>query len=209
MMMQSDHNYSSYLPPADEKVMGDLATLEDKISLCQSMLNESGASIDTNEALLAVIGFLEACVPRMVELIDVAAQGALQEGTFEKCLLVNDRLTNTLADVDKDPKDRQTLTPAAAATPSSPGGVDLLEDGGKDDTINGNMDNLKIDSNEDSKKTSVDPFAGAPSLMDPSPPENPFSANSTQSGPAVADAKIENDEDDDFDSFFRERTSAP
>ncbi len=190
--------------------MGDLATLEDKISLCQSMLNESGASIDTNEALLAVIGFLEACVPRMVELIDVAAQGALQEATFEKCLLVNDRLTNTLADVDKDPKDRQPLTPAAAATPPSTGGIDLLEDGGEDDTISRNVANLKIDSTENSKQSSADPFAGGPSLMDPSPPENPFSIGATQSAPAAAGVKYDDDdEDDDFDSFFRERTSAP
>ena len=52
------------------------------IALAQSMLVNAGplSSItnDTNEALLTVIGFLEACVPRMMELIEAAASGALK-----------------------------------------------------------------------------------------------------------------------------------
>ena len=66
----------------DEKILSDLSTLNEQISLAQSMLVNAGplSSItnDTNEALLTVIGFLEACVPRMVELIEAAASGALK-----------------------------------------------------------------------------------------------------------------------------------
>lgn len=70
-MMQSDHssnNSRSFhssntatnnkMTP-DEKVLSDLVTLEEQISLCQSMLNETGSSIDTNEGgcvcLLAIV----------------------------------------------------------------------------------------------------------------------------------------------------------
>ena len=66
----------------DEKILSDLSTLNEQISLAQSMLVNAGplSSItnDTNEALLTVIGFLEACVPRMMELIEAAASGALK-----------------------------------------------------------------------------------------------------------------------------------
>ena len=99
----------------DEKILRDLSTLSDQVSLCQSMLAASYSSSSTSsfaggdaalsyatddEALLTVIGYLEACVPRMVELIEAAAQGALSASTFEECLVANDRLTNVLADVE-------------------------------------------------------------------------------------------------------------
>ena len=66
----------------DEKILSDLSTLNEQIALTQSMLVNAGplSSItnDTNEALLTVVGFLEACVPRMMELIEAAASGALK-----------------------------------------------------------------------------------------------------------------------------------
>lgn len=159
----------------------------------------------------------------MVELIEAAAQGALKEEAFEKCLVVNDRLTNILADVDKDPKDRQPLTHAAAApSPDSAGEVDFLE-GGDDDvdlTMNQNMGNLKIDSSANQGKTTgleseyaaklpADPFAGGPDLLAPTPPANPFtSGDAIQTGDVAAvSGSLKVDDDDDFDAFFRDRTS--
>lgn len=119
-MMQSTHSAGSGIQQnnatasnPDEKVLTDLVTLTDQINLCQSMLAQAGSSIDGDEALLSVIGFLEACVPRMVELIEAAAQGALKPETFEECLLVNDKLASILSDVDKDPKDRQPVNVTA------------------------------------------------------------------------------------------------
>jgi len=88
---------------ADSKILKDLATLVDQIKLCYSMLRPSDGSkvhIDSNDALLSVIGFLEACVPRMIELIDAGAQGALAEETMVKCLEVNDALCQTLENLD-------------------------------------------------------------------------------------------------------------
>eukprot|EP00957_Ditylum_brightwellii_P052607 3989063-Ditylum_brightwellii.AAC.1 len=53
------------------------------------------------KALLAIVGFLEVCVPQMVELVDAAAQGVmLQESTLEQYLDVNDALLKILENFD-------------------------------------------------------------------------------------------------------------
>ncbi|EJK77258.1 hypothetical protein THAOC_00922 [Thalassiosira oceanica] len=63
----------------DAKVLSDLSALSGQIELCGSMLKLAGplSSIKEDDALLAVIGFLEASAPRMVELIEAAAGGSL------------------------------------------------------------------------------------------------------------------------------------
>jgi len=197
------------------------------------LVNAGGPStLAANEALLTVIGFLEASVPRMVELIEAAAQGALKEGTFEECLVVNDRLTNVLADVEKEPGERRPLTPAAASSPvaaaaaaassagDSPGAQSIGE-------IDQGMQNLGVVGGGDSdvvvvggKTTGLesedmgksDPFAGGPDLLAPTP-SNPFtiseSMGSTESAGAAGKKIAAADNDDDFDAFFRDRTSAP
>ena len=215
-MMQSTHSTSSSgnatASNPDEKVRTDLATLTDQINLCQSMLAQAGSSIDGDEALLSVIGFLEACVPRMVELIEAAAQGAFKPETFEECLLVNDKLTNILGDVEKNPKDRQPIVPAAAAAASATAGdANNLED---------EMDKLAIGEAAAAaaplaavaggKTTGLDdaddPFSGGVDLLSPTPlSSDPFS---TTSAAAPAAAALKSDDDDDFDAFFRDRTSA-
>jgi hypothetical protein len=83
-MMQSDHSNHSSSPTPDQKIKTDLTTLTEQINLCQSILAQcpTPSSIDANESLLSTIGFLEACVPRMVELIDAAATGAFSEEIF-------------------------------------------------------------------------------------------------------------------------------
>ena len=72
-MMQSIHSTQSTssqpnMMNPDEKIKSDLSTVSEQITLCQSMLVNAGplSSIQQNEALLTVIGFLEACVPRMM-----------------------------------------------------------------------------------------------------------------------------------------------
>eukprot|EP00957_Ditylum_brightwellii_P096693 7364598-Ditylum_brightwellii.AAC.1 len=90
-MMKSDHNSnrsnhaSTSTGRADSKILTDLTTLSDQIKLYQTMLGSTPPSqCQHNKALLVVVGFLEACMPKMVELVDVAAQGALlQESTLE------------------------------------------------------------------------------------------------------------------------------
>lgn len=207
----------------DEKILSDLSTLNEQIALAQSMLVNAGplSSItnDTNEALLTVIGFLEACVPRMMELIEAAASGALQPETFEQCLTVNDKLTNILADVEKDPKDRQPLTHAASAatttdTAASGDNVDIEEDMNKL-SVTGTGDNAlaggkttgldPVDLFGGKTAENDDPFASGPDLLAPtSTTDDPFKITATIEGQAKAA-----DNDDDFDAFFRDRTAAP
>lgn len=209
-MMQSSHSSSigtagnAAASNPDQKVLTDLATLTDQIKLCQSMLAQAGSSIDGDEALLTVIGFLEACVPRMVELIEAAAQGALKPETFEECLVVNDKLTTILSDVDKDPKDRQPIVEVAAAASSS---ASATTDSDEIDRVEQGMENMAVGSPVPAaavaggKTTGLDdedPFASGPDLLNPTPIQSdPF-------GTAKSDAV---DDDDDFDAFFKDRTS--
>jgi len=144
--MKSDHNSngsnhaSSSTGGADSKILTDLETLSDQIELCQTMLGSTPPSQrQHDEALLAVVGFLEACVPRMVELVDAAAQGALsQESTLERCLEVNDALLKTLENFD-DPNymGGGGTASASAAASSSSAGVEEEEEG-----LAGDLDDL-------------------------------------------------------------------
>lgn len=61
--------------------------VKDKITLCREMLPES-AGVDKDPAFSEVVGFLEACRPRMVDLVEAGVSGALGEDTFAKCLQV-------------------------------------------------------------------------------------------------------------------------
>jgi len=236
-MMQSTHSNTSQTKPnmnnPDEKIKADLSTLSEQISLCQSMLVNAGplSSIQDNEALLTVIGFLEACVPRMMELIEAAASGAIKEETFEMCLTVNDKLTNILADVEKDPEDRQPLTAAASVGGSSGDGVMV-----SDNKIDSDMNKLSISSDSNIKlggKTSGmneedlrkpppeevlenDPFAGGPDLLQPTqtaPLTMMGTSTTTEAAMAPASSygqttKTDGNDDDDFDAFFKDRTTA-
>ena len=231
--MQSTHSNTSQTKPnmnnPDEKIKADLSTLSEQISLCQSMLVNAGplSSIQDNEALLTVIGFLEACVPRMMELIEAAASGAIKEETFEMCLTVNDKLTNILADVEKDPEDRQPLTEVASAAGSSSGN-EMVSDNKIMDanklsiTSEGADNNIKLGgktsgmSEEDLRKPppeEVDPFAGGPDLLQPTQtaPLTMMGTTTAESAmaPSSSDEQVKiDDNDDDFDAFFKDRTTA-
>ena len=90
---------------ADRKILADLDILLEKMDLCDTFLRPAGGTlVETpvykSDEVLEVIGFLEACAPRIIELVEAAAQGALSEQVLEKCLLVNDRLTTNLSDID-------------------------------------------------------------------------------------------------------------
>lgn len=63
--------------------------------MCRDMIAIS-PGIDQDEALAEVIGYLEACRDRMVDLIDAGTNGLLSESLFWLCLKVNDAIINTL-----------------------------------------------------------------------------------------------------------------
>ena len=105
-------NPSPAIMDADTKILSDLSTVNEKITLCHSMLTNihHTSEIDTNEPLLTIIGFLEACVPRVRELIDIGMNSSgggrggvaslLKEETLTKCFQVNDDLCKILEDVE-------------------------------------------------------------------------------------------------------------
>jgi hypothetical protein len=213
----------------DEKIMHDLSTLSDQILLCQSMLSSAtttASSSTPDEALLTVIGYLEACVPRMIDLIEAAAQGALKETTFEECLLMNDKLTNVLADVEVDTHGNNNptsppLPPANAfqsTAPSPPtGGIDPYDvmsaqnelDGlsimGATTKSTGEEDlppALKAAVGDDLLDFSSTPIISSGGIPAPTPAT--FSDSTTTSGGYAGD--INDDDDEDFDSFFKDRT---
>lgn len=203
----------------DAKITKDLASLEEKIDLCQTMLSTE-SSIESNEALLVVIGFLEACQPRISELIEVAAtQGVLGEAILEKCLVVNDRLTTTLEDCDEtDPAKRKTAKSAATSSAAVAGGNGAASAAAKArtdtekefDDILGSSDSPppspkqppkgggKSTGEEDSGAP-ADPFAGEPDVLVPT------GATASQ---AAAGGKAESEDlDAEFDDFMKERVT--
>jgi hypothetical protein len=109
----------------DDKIVTDLEVVENKIRQCENLMIGSDL-----EMLLATVGFLEACAPRMIELVEAAAQGALSEHVLVKCLDVNDKLQKLLDDVDRDPPGNNRGA-AAGATAAGGSDADLLfsEDG--------------------------------------------------------------------------------
>ena len=124
---------------------------------------------------------------------------------------MNDKLTNILADVEKEPKDRQPLTAAAAAPKEGDTTTDDVDEGMKKMSV---TENNTAGAVVGGKTTGLDddPFAGGPDLLAPTPvPAAPFtisdSLGSADSAPAAATKTAE--DDDDFDAFFRDRTSAP
>jgi hypothetical protein len=59
------------------------------------MLPES-VGIAGDDLLAEVVGFLEACQGRMLELVEAGTNGLLSEEVFEECLRVNDAIAKTL-----------------------------------------------------------------------------------------------------------------
>lgn len=105
----------------DEKVNADLNTLSEQIDAARALLAapecNTASDVDGNETLLVYVGFLEACVPRMEQLVEGALGGKVGEETLEKILLLNDRLNRTLDDCDNPSlvTDTEGAAPAAAA----------------------------------------------------------------------------------------------
>ena len=86
----------------DNKAVRDINTLSEKNDICSAILKENGGKFDYfDETLLAVIGFLEACTPRTVKLVEAATKGGVKESALVRCLEVNDRLLKVVSECDK------------------------------------------------------------------------------------------------------------
>ena len=114
---------SSNTTATDAKIEADLQVVQEKLDLCNSLLNPGqGAarpSIRTDETVRTVIGFLEACAPRLVELIS-ADPGLLGEAALVHCFEVQERLTKMLEQVETlAMTETSASTTAAAPAPAS------------------------------------------------------------------------------------------
>lgn len=78
--------------------------------MCREMLFES-PGIEQDELLADVVGYLEACRDRLVDVIEAGTNGILGEDLFAQCLKVNDAVTRTL-DAERVRKEsRSSYTP--------------------------------------------------------------------------------------------------
>ncbi|GMI23708.1 hypothetical protein TrCOL_g3176 [Triparma columacea] len=146
---------------ANAKVNDDLSSLEERIDLADMMRKET---TQQDEVLLAVIGFLEACKPRVDQLIQAGTEGALSEEVFMKTLNVNDKLLAILAD---EPLPVSPDVPAAPASeepqkapPSDPTATDLLL---SDTSVVSKPPAFDLAA----AAAASDPFAGSDSLLEP------------------------------------------
>ena len=78
-----------------KKLMSDLKVVVDKARLCRDILPES-PGISSDPALAEVVGYLEACRDRLMDLIEAGTMGMLDEDVLEQCLKTNDVVCRTL-----------------------------------------------------------------------------------------------------------------
>jgi hypothetical protein len=194
---------------ADTKIRQDLETLQEKMELCHAMLNpgagDPSPSLKTSEAMLAVVGFLEACAPRMVELVEAAAQGALSEDMFAVCLEVNDKLQKQLADVET-----QAMTETGASTTAASASSDsnTNDQGSSGGVVETQFSDLLLDDSsglgEDVKVPAV-AAAGSKSTGEEDDEQQQQGDDDEQQQPSGVEQSKSADE---FDDFFAGRTSS-
>jgi hypothetical protein len=176
---------------ADAKIQADLNVLKEKMDLCESLLPSATAMDD---GFMGVVGFLEACSPRVVELVEAAAQGALGEEILMECLAVNDRLTTLLTKTDAKlpPVGDNVPAVAAAITPAGSSAVTAESE----DLLFQVSDAPAPPAN--AKTTGEeDPFAPSTASAKTTGEEDPFGNQVLASTPS----------NDEFDDFFQQRTA--
>jgi len=77
------------------KLRADLEAVAEKVNLCNEMVPLS-PGVEADEALAEIVGFLEACRPRMLDLIDLGSRGALPDDLLAVALKCNDDLAKAL-----------------------------------------------------------------------------------------------------------------
>jgi hypothetical protein len=136
---------SSSSSPADIKISNDLIIVKEKMDLLDTMLNPNSGpelaspklSVVTNDSIRSVIGYLDACAPRMIELVTACTStsfGVLSEDVFSDVLGCNDRLQKLLTEVDT----RILIETPAMTTAASASSAGTFSGGG---TASDNNDN--------------------------------------------------------------------
>jgi hypothetical protein len=211
---------SSPTAQADAKISRDLIVLKEKMNLLDSMIHPSDSSspklsVKTNEALRSVIGYLDACGPRMIELVTACTtrENALSEDVFGDVLGCNDRLQKLLSDVDTRllTETEASTTVAAAggqAAAAASASSDLTDQFG--DLLLGNEDPFETAHGSGEARASKTPRAGAKTTGEDDENENDglgdlFSPSQAPSAAPAAAPPVP--PPDPFDDFFAERTN--
>ena len=180
---------------ADTKISNDLAVLKEKMNLLDSMIHPTDAStpklsVKTNASVRSVVGYLDACGPRMIELVTacMSQENVLSEEVFGDVLGCNDRLQKLLADVDTLLMTETTAsTTAAAAAPAAAAEADLTAQ----------FDDLLLGAEGDL-------FGDEPPVAASVPPAGAKTTGEEEDGKPAA---VPSEPADPFDDFFAERTS--
>mmetsp|Transcript_25677 Transcript_25677/g.56502 ORF Transcript_25677/g.56502 Transcript_25677/m.56502 type:complete len:234 (+) Transcript_25677:157-858(+) len=216
---------SSPTAESDFKISNDLVVLKEKMNLLETMLNPPDLaaprlSVRTDEAVRSVIGYLDACGPRMVELVTTctsATRSVLSEEVFGDVLDCNDRLQKLLADVDtrlltetatSTTEARAAGEAAAAAASVVPSSTDLADQFGDlllgDDNGSSNKNNNNNNEGDDlfGDGSASMPVAGAKTTGETS--EDFRKAPPPAAAPPAPPPTTQSDP---FDDFFAERTT--
>eukprot|EP00536_Pseudo-nitzschia_multiseries_P012595 jgi/Psemu1/209184/e_gw1.491.1.1 len=220
-----NNNSSSTTTEADAKISGDLRILTDKMDLLETLLNPRGVtatatatataaapklSARTDDTVRSVAGYLDACGPRMIELVTACTAthlGVLSESVFGEVLECNDRLQKLLAEFDarliaemeaelsssSSASASAAAEGAAAAAAAASSSIDLADQFG--DLLLGNEDPFAQAHGSGSNVTQL---AGAKTTGETSEDSKPAAASAVAPAPAP--------ERDPFDDFFAERT---
>ena len=114
-VVQDDAAYAAALADGSldrAKLVADLGIVAEKIGLCNEMVPNS-PGIEHDDALAEVVGFLEACRPRLAVLVEAGLSGALGDETLTLCLKVNDDLHKALQDEAESKSYKAPQIPAA------------------------------------------------------------------------------------------------
>lgn len=222
MATMSSSSASSTLQ-ADTKISTDLVVLKEKMDLLETMINPPDASsprlsVKTDDAVRSVAGYLDACGPRMIELVTAcsAREGVVSEAVFGEVLAQNDRLQNLLTDFDTRLLTETSASTSVAASSSaaeveeaaaSTAASDLLMEQfgdlllGNEDPFaeaHGSSDKAGAKTTGETSEDFDDTFFATAPASVPSASAPPASAPPAPSAPPAAQ--------DPFDDFFAERT---
>ena len=214
--MSTSASAAPSIPPTstpDSKILSDLATVIEKINLCTSMLYPltSTYQIDQDESLLTIIGFLEACCPRVRELIEAGMTGALQEDTVVKCLTVNDLLLQVLEFVEHpetcNPKEEEEVKEEDQKVEAVVDNFDAFGIMDEDDLLDDFDSKPAATSSSTVEETAKEKTNHLDDLLLAPVPE-PVSNATTTSTTAETTTPKEDTTTDDFDDFFNSRVSS-
>jgi len=206
---------------ADTKISNDLRVLREKMDLLETLLDPLDASaprlsVRTDDAVRSVAGYLDACGPRMIELVTACTAshaGVLSEDVFGEVLGCNDRLQKLLADFDTRLVTETEASTTVASAASASASASASTSASASASASASDPNANVDLTEqfgDLLLGNEDPFARAhgsgSNLAGAKTTGEDDDSNSNRNTKPPAAAAPKPPERDPFDDFFAERT---